>query len=213
MAYSELIPLPAIGTLSDDGTQLTIIDNTVYAPDGQGTPTFPSYADTQRWIVYRKNPWEEDTILYYPATQVGGNPPWEFTIPVEDGNLYQIFLLIVAEALDWEDFFDYGPVADIVQFAIDDYAAGTLAVIDGQAVVNCVNQSRRAAINNLVKNGCCSAMFYQKNAQLQGLVSTMGLYPTYSMLSDLETELYVEGGLQLDTLERVCDQSPCCDNC
>jgi len=213
MAYTGLTVIPAVITLSDDGTQLIIGDDTVYAADGEGTPTFPSYADTQRWVVWRKNPWAEDTINYYPATQVGGNPPWEFTVPVEDGDVYQIFLLVVAEALDWDDFFDYGPVADIVQFALDNYAAGTLAVIVGQGSVNCVNQSRRVAINTLINGGCCTDMFLQKNAQLQGLSSTMGLFPDYSMLSELETDLYVEGGLQLDQLENTCTLTPCCDTC
>jgi len=208
MAYTELTVLPYVISRASDGSSVTIGDNTVYAADGEGTATFPSYADTQRWIVYRKAPWIADTILYYPATQVGGAPPWEFTIPLldEDGlpledNAYQIFLLVVAEALDWEDFFDYGPVDDIVQFALDDYAAGTLAVPMLTECTNGVNEARRRMVNaQLITGSCDTDEFDLKNAMQQGIISTLALFPNYQMLSDEETALYVEAQLQIDNL-------------
>lgn len=100
-----------------------------------------------------------------------------------------------------------------ILYAQENWAVGILPIIVEQQNIICVNQSRRVAIDNLVKNECCFGAFDQKNAQLQGISMTLGLYPTYDIISEELDALFTEADSQIDQLNIYCLKSPCCTNC
>jgi len=234
MAYTDLLPKLSVVSIAEDGSSFTITDSTGtvsaenpggYAAPGDGTATRPSFDQTLRFFFFQKTPFSDEANLaapFLPESQNADNPfvmsPSlldEFGVPFPQ-TTYRGILFVVPDSMDLDVIRD-GIAADGIDFWVlqiqEDGAVGYLPIVVENDNIICTNQSRADAINNLVKNGCCTAMFYQKNAQLQGITMTMGVYPTYDVISPQEEALFVEGQAQIDTLNRVCEQSPCCDTC
>ena len=221
MAYLQLVVTPKVRSLSTDGTQLTIEDNTGEYPASPGgfaptpgDPERPAESEIQFISIFRLlNPdytWNEAI----PPTQNGADRPWYFDITTNDGFIYQVVEITLPAATDWATYYAGKTWSEIVEDALGNYALGWIPVGIMQEQLICVNQSRAQFMNAAMKGRCCKGGFYLKGAMEQGIVSTLAQYPNYANPLDAPAEaLILAAQLEVEALDLMCVDDNCCDDC
>lgn len=220
MSYSQLVVTPAY-TVAIDGTAYTVTDETVYAPSGEGTATFPSENQVQKWYMWQQTPFvtEEQNI---PSTQAG--LPVTIGTVGPDGlalpdNVNQFILMIVPSAAVYatvlNDAYDSGdPWAYLIDYAQTNGAVGQVAAVIATHAGNCVYDALRRFNNAQMAGGQCDRTEYdEKKALLQGVYSNAAVAQVLTILSESQAAGYAAAQTVLDTLNVRCNDLTCQCNC
>lgn len=203
MAYSELSVLPAVQSISDNNLEFTLVDNTVYAPTGEGTPTFPARNQTIRGWMYRWVPFSNVMNYRYPESPTS---PMTFANP-DAGNdiVIQAVLVVLPDTFNWNELLDEAYDWDaFLELAAANGAVGQVPVWMNINEANCVYDALRR-LNNAFPGNCNMDEWLEKNAMFIGTSATLSLVlPDEDPNAATVEDLFVEAKAQVEELTALC---------
>ena len=200
MSYTDLVPLPLVSLVGSDNSSATITDGTGtypeseggYSPTGEGTATRPTFAETQRWVFYRKRNADGTWQPYIPLTQ--GNAftdPFNteislleyFTSEPYPDAAWQIILLVVPDYLDYATYIEEAYDFDaFLELGYELSAVGQVALFANSDTTPCVNYALQEFNDKWTSGGCQCGAYAKKKALQQGAVSALAIGQSYTTI-------------------------------
>ncbi|HRH34066.1 MAG TPA: hypothetical protein PKY12_03365 [Catalimonadaceae bacterium] len=230
MSYTDLIPLPLVSLVGSDNSSATVTDGTGtypdsaggYAPTGESTDTRPTFAQTQRWVFYRKRNSDGTWLPYIPLTQGdSSSDPFstEITLleyltsnPFPDA-AWQIFLLVVPLALDYATYIEEAYDFDaFLQLGYELGAVGQVALFANGDTTPCVNYALQDFNDKWTSGGCQCGAYARKKALQQGVVSALAIgesFTTTEIPSPTTTSWYQKAAVMITALLNQCSTNSC----
>jgi hypothetical protein len=200
--------------LSSDYSTIGLADNTGeynsetnpggYNPEADPTdPNRAKRSEIKLWLAYRiwKDTNAPDTLFPSPV-----NPdlnPWEYTLPIEEQGVYQMFMIASPTDEVFEDV--EGKGNSIFQYAKQDigwYSTTGLAIVD-EELINCLNRSRYAFLESVICGDC-------DEGYLELYSKYIGVLSAFEIATD---EAISQGMALIAEIKDECNKLDCNCNC